>query len=172
LKNKTHVNFLAMKQLSLIQISKTHGGELLKGKRKGFRPLNSKRPLHLVLRSQAVLKHGSFHKHNRLLKSLLALYTKKYKVHVYDVAVCTNHIHLVVRFAVRGEFQNFLRVFCGQVAQRISNAKGFWLHRPFTRVLEWGRDLQKALAYVTQNELETHGIVQYQSRRGRYRGPP
>jgi REP element-mobilizing transposase RayT len=161
-----------MKQLSLLKATKTFGGDLLKRKRKGFRPLNSKRPLHLVLRSQAVLKLGSFHKHNRLVKTLLATYSKKYNLRVYDVAICTNHIHLVVRFGDRGEFQNFLRVFCGQVAQKISSTKGFWLHRPFTRILEWGKDFKQALKYVTQNELEAHGIIHYQVRKTRYRGPP
>jgi REP element-mobilizing transposase RayT len=157
----------SMKQLSLLKINKTHGGELNKRSRKTFRPLNSKRPLHLVLRSHQVLQHGSFLKHRRLMKQLIEKYSAAFNIQIYDYAICTNHMHFVLRFSGRENLKNFLRAFCGQAAQRISGAKGFWENRPFTRILEWGADFRNALKYTLQNELETHGVIHYQKRASR-----
>jgi hypothetical protein len=44
-----------------------------------------------------------------------------------------------------------------------------WSKRPFTRIVEWGRDFRGVLEYLTQNTLEALGFIPYQSRKSRYR---
>ena len=42
----------------------------------------------------------------------------------------------------------------------------FWQMRPFSRVLNWGRDFKMACAYVTQNTLEAPGFLPFSRRKG------
>lgn len=153
-----------MKQLSLLQHSVSHGGDLLKNKQKTRRPLSSRRPVHVVFRSQKVMDHGSFVRHKDLLNELLQKYARMYHITIYEFAICTNHLHGVFGFKECIDFQNFLRSFTGQVAQKISNQKGFWEARPFTRVLSWGKDFERTQNYVEKNRLETWGWIEYQPR--------
>lgn len=153
-----------MKQMTFFTIPKSFGGELLLNTRKDYRPITSQKPIHLVMRSQVVLKHGSFKKHEALTRDLIHTFAETYNIKIYRLAVCSNHLHFVLRYQDKKEFQNFLRVISGQIAQKITNEKGFWLHRPFTRVLEWGRDFERVLNYTEQNILETDGLIDYKSR--------
>jgi len=163
-----------MRQMSLIKHSNSFGGELLKGKRKTYRPLSSKRPLHLVLKSQEVLKMGSFMKHKKLTERLINIYAKKFNITIYDYAICSNHIHFTLRFFGQREFQNFLRLLCGQIAQQIQGLGGmarasrsFWLHRPFTRVIHWGRDFKRTLNYMAVNWFEADGRSLYRKQKSK-----
>lgn len=149
----------AMKQLSLFKISKSFGGELLVDKRKTYRPISSQNPIHLVMRSEEVLKCGGFKTHRRQVQELIFKYSQAYNIKIYSLVICSNHLHLVIRYQNKNEFQNFLRVISGLIAKNISLTKGFWLHRPFTRVLSWGRDFENALNYIDKNQLETDGLI-------------
>ncbi|MBL7714035.1 MAG: transposase [Bdellovibrionales bacterium] len=40
----------------------------------------------------------------------------------------------------------------------------FWDARPFTRIIEWGRDYRRVCAYLMQNTLEALGFVPYRPR--------
>jgi REP element-mobilizing transposase RayT len=100
----------------------------------------------------------------------------RYQVTVYEHSVNPNHLHLLVRAKTRQGFQTFLRVFAGQVAQKITKAfKGaslkssFWEFPPFERILEWGRAFLTARQYVFQNQLETDGVIPYQPRKKKKR---
>jgi REP element-mobilizing transposase RayT len=104
----------------------------------------------------------------RLLKQL----SHRYQVTVYEHSVNSNHLHVVLRAKTRKGFQTFLRVFAGQVAQKITKAfKGtglktsFWEFPPFTRILEWGKAFLTARQYVLQNQLEADGVIPYQPRK-------
>jgi REP element-mobilizing transposase RayT len=123
--------------------------------------------MHLVLRStsQRLVRHAS------VIRRLLKEISNRHYVTVYEHAINSNHLHLVVRAKTRRGFKSFLRVFAGQVAQKITQAfKGtcltasFWEHPPFTRIVEWGRASWIVRGYVIQNQLEALGIIPYQPR--------
>lgn len=48
--------------------------------------------------------------------------------------------------------------------QQNFKTKGFWFARPYTRILEWGKDLQTTLDYLYQNEMEAIGMARYSER--------
>lgn len=150
-----------MKQLTLFPLAKSFGGELLTNTRKTYRPITSQKPIHLVMRSEEVLKYSGFKTHEKLTRNIIFDFARKYQIHVYKLTVCSNHLHFVLRYQNKSEFQNFLRIISGQIALRISGAKGFWLHRPFTRILEWGRDFDNTMNYVEKNQFETDGWIHY-----------
>jgi REP element-mobilizing transposase RayT len=150
------------------KLSPLHGGSLSVGKRKAARPIATRRPMHVVLRSTSkrLVRHAGGIR--RLLKQL----GHRYQVTVYERSVNSNHIHLVVRAKTRMGFHTFLRVFAGQVAQKITKRfKGtslktsFWEFPPFTRILEWGKAFLTARQYVLQNQLEADGVIPYQPRK-------
>lgn len=173
-----------MKQQSLITNSimkLEHGGVLTLRKRKSKRTINIKKPLHLVLRSDKAKGQRSLLKNKELVLKILRIYSKKFAVRVYEVAVCGNHIHCLVKGFNRKQLQNFFRVFPGQVAQEIllryplkndeekafqggthpKNQKSFWSLLLYTRVVSWGRDYLNAKSYVIRNELEALGKIAY-----------
>ena len=142
---------------------KSFGGDLLQGKRKTARPLSTKLPVHLVFRA----RQTSLRAKQSEIQGLLNRFARKFGVKIYEFAICTNHIHLLVRIHSRSLYRQFARAFTGSVSRKF---KIQWLVRPFTRLLSWGRDFKTARNYVMQNEKEASGEIRYQPR-GKSRKP-
>ena len=158
-----------------------HGGVLSVRTRKRRRPLNPKKPVHLVLRSDLAKGRRSLLKNKALVLRILERFSKRFNVRVYEVAVCGNHLHCLVKARFRTQLQNFFRVFAGQVAQEIlklfplqkkeakayrggthpKNHKSFWSLLAYTRIVSWGRDFKNVRAYVFRNTLEALGLIAY-----------
>lgn len=141
-----------------------HGGELRAGKRKLARPIDPKRPMHLVLRSSRARGKLSLLSKAKAIEGLIQKSAKKHGVQVQQYANAGNHLHLIVKARTRRDFQNFLRNLTGKIAQLMTQAKKgnafgkFWDTLAYTRVVEWGRALRVAKDYVMLNELETTGL--------------
>ena len=69
---------------------KEFGGALLEGKRKTMRPLSTKHPLHLVLKSA---HQNLFNPGNINLENLIKSQAKKFGIKIYDFALSWDHIH-------------------------------------------------------------------------------
>jgi REP element-mobilizing transposase RayT len=130
--------------------------------------------MHIVMRaSQARFgSPWSLHRHARLVTELLSTLSRRYSVKVYEVSNNGNHLHLLVRAHYRHGFRTFLRVFAGQLAQRVTGAvKGrklggrFWDLPVFTRIVAFGMAYRRAKRYVIQNQLEADGTIPYQPRK-------
>jgi len=145
---------------------KEFGGELLKRRRKSRRPLSTKRPIHNVLRAN--LKTGSFVKYRNKINSVLKEFSQRFNVRIYKLGIARDHIHLVIKVDSRNDYSNFVRAVTGVLAKLF---KFRWLFRPFTRVIEWGRDFKRVCQYVLQNDLEGLGLIPYQKRRTKKRVP-
>lgn len=157
-----------MKQMNLFKLenSKSFGGSMLAGKRKSRRPISTKHAMHLVLNSQQVFKNGSFLKHRKLIEATVGRATKKFGVKVYRLAVARDHIHMVIKVGTRASYAFFIQFTSGLLALKLKFEKGakFWSHRPFTRIVEWGRDFKRTCEYVMMNELESMRWITYQPR--------
>lgn len=182
------------KRFQIPKFRREHGGSLAVGKRRTRRPINIKKPVHLVLRSDIAKGRRSLLSHYMLIVRLLDRYAKKFHVKVHEYAVCGNHIHLFVSGSTRRELQSFFRVLPGQIAQQImnqipladnetkafeggtpsekkmhsKNQRTFWTYTAYTRIVSGIRDFRNVTNYVIQNTRETFGNVKYKFRRGRY----
>ena len=108
-----------------------------------------------------------------MVQKILRRFALRYGIRVYEFANAGNHLHLLVRAKCRLALQNFLRVFAGLVARRVTGANkskpvgGFWDMLAYSRVMSWGRDFFGVRAYLVQNELETLRLVPYHDRKPR-----
>ncbi|HEY8272528.1 MAG TPA: transposase [Pseudobdellovibrionaceae bacterium] len=112
------------------------GGSSLLGKRKTARPLSTKKPLHLVLKSQG---SSLFNPGNRDLEKLIKDHAKKYSIAVYAFSFNWSHIHLVIKLTTRESYRAFIRTVTAAIVSFLSKQKGRTLKgtftlRPFTRI--------------------------------------
>lgn len=183
-----------MKQQTFFRKSRTqHGGSLLLGRRRSRRPLATKTPLHVVMRSDFAYEKRSLTKNKARILRILDRSARRFRIRVYEKAIVSNHIHLVIRGRRRIDIQNFFRVFAGHTAQeileefpigakdrprsggapRVDNERNktrekenkFWETRVFTRIVSWGRDYIYVIKYVIQNQMEADGLVPYRERK-------
>jgi hypothetical protein len=71
------------------------------------------------------------------------------------------HLHLLIQPRSRVGFRTFMRVFAGQIAQKVSGAvkgralgMGFWDLPAWSRIVEWGRPFEIAKTYLEKNRDE------------------
>jgi REP element-mobilizing transposase RayT len=148
------------------KLSDSFGGSLLKNSHaKTKRPLDSKLPIHLVLRAT---RSGM-----RLPKTLgrvnetVFKVAKKHGVRIYEFANVGNHLHVLIKIPRRPRWAAFIRELTGRLAQIVQGIAGqergaekFWKHRPFTRVVKgWQKAFRLAREYVGLNQLEADGMI-------------
>ena len=159
------------------QSIKKFGGDLLKNSNpKAARPISTKKSMHLVLRSSKAIGAHSLLKANTAIFEVISRQSKKFGVKVYRYANGGNHLHLIILPRSRKAYQDFIRAVSGLIARLILKAqKGspklnensqlkFWDKRPFTRLVEWGKDFSRTSDYLLQNTLEAIGFIAYKPR--------
>ena len=130
------------------------GGDLI-GKTthpKGARPLSSKHPIHLVLRSKRSWMRTP--KHFAPVNATVARVAKRHGVRVYEYANVGNHLHVLIKISARPRWAAFIRELTGRLAMlRAEGAE--WMGRPFTRVVNgWRRAYVSVREYVRLNAWE------------------
>ena len=155
---------------------KDFGGILITGNAREQRPLSTKRPLHLVMRSSLARGERSFlsPRRSKAVRELIYRSGKKQGVKIYRFANSGNHLHLIVLPSSRGAYFRFIRSISGRLARLVLGAERgraqgikFWDALPFTRVLEWGRDYLRTCDYLKQNTLEALGFLPYRPRKSK-----
>jgi putative transposase len=167
---------------------KEFGGSLTKGNPREARPVSTRQPMHLVMRSELANGERSFlRKSNaKRIEALVRKLAQEKGVKLYRFANSGNHLHFLVLPSSRKAFRGYIRAISGLIA-RISlgvergKAKGlkFWDARPYTKIVEWGREFRSVCNYILRNTLEAIGFIPYQPRHSRgarnasrKRGPP
>lgn len=139
---------------------KSFGGSMLIGKRKSLRPLSTKHPIHLVLKS---CQTRVFAPGNRSLEKLIRKIATKYQIKIYDLALNWSHIHFLIRIPSRKNYNAFVRELSSLLATKIRlakpNLKAIFTLRPFTRILTWGKEFKTAFDYHLLNKLEAVGFL-------------
>ena len=140
---------------------KEFGGALLQGKRKSVRPLSTKQPIHVVLKST---HSRPFHPNSRKLEKLFRTQALKYGLKIYDLALNWSHIHALITIPSRQAYQAFIRTLTAALVKLLSNTlgkslKGLFDLRPFTRILSWGREFTSVRGYLELNQMEALGLV-------------
>lgn len=159
------------RQLSFLpKVPLEHGGQIRRGKRKTARPIDLKRPLHLVLRSSMARGRRSMlaPAYERRVRAVVDAASKKYGVRVHRFVNVGNHLHLLVQTRTRRAFQGFLREIAGAVAMLITGARKshalgsrFWDLLAYTRVVSWGRDFSRLKLYFIKNHFEAAGLMSW-----------
>jgi hypothetical protein len=153
----------------------THGGDERKGKRKLARPIDPKRAMHLVLRSERAKGDWSMLRirNAKPIERILWTAARKNQVRIYRYANSGNHLHLLVKAKTRQGFQNFARTAAALIARAVTGAKKgnptgkFWEGLMFSRVVAWGKGFFHAKYYVIQNELEGLGLRAHADRKSK-----
>jgi len=140
---------------------KEFGGSLLKGKRKTARPLSTKAPIHLVLKST---HSRPFHPTSRKLEKLFRTHAQKYGLKIYDLALNWSHIHALITIPSRQAYLAFIRTLTAGLVRLLSSTlgkslKGLFDLRPFTRILSWGREFTSVRGYLELNQMEALGLI-------------
>lgn len=141
------------------------GGEQFKTSNpKVKRPLESKLPIHVVLRAH----QGGMRLPKTYEKVQKIIYgsAKKYGVKIYEEANVGNHIHLLVKLSHIRRWSGFIREVTGRIAllmrqlKIVAKKRKFWKFRPFTRIVQsWNKAYRQAKEYVQLNDLEGRGLI-------------
>ena len=138
----------------------SHGGDM-RGKRKAFRPLDRKKPVHVVLKSSHAKGRLSFITNKLKVNDVITQRASAYGITVHGLQIMGNHIHLALSFKTRKTMQDFLRVVPGIIARVVTGArkgkafgKRFWDHLAFTRIITGRRDFASIKNYFFKNQSE------------------
>jgi hypothetical protein len=150
--------------------SKSFGGKQKnKGNPKEKRTISIRKPIHLVLRSKHATYLWSFlHKNNR--GKVDAVFMKQAKLNgikVYGYENVGNHLHANLLVPSRAAYRKFIRAISGLIPRivmgcergRASVLEKFWDARPFTLILEWGRQFRALKRYFLKNRLQAIGFT-------------
>jgi hypothetical protein len=164
-----------VKQIDLFpKQSKAYGGQLLnsrKGRASG-RPLDTKRTMHLVLRSSKANGAWSFRnpKHSKKIREIVNKFSVKYGVRIDSLANVGNHLHFQIKLGNRYGYRPFIRAITAAIAMAITGvsrwqpSKGkFWDYRPFTRVVVGFKALLQLSDYIKLNQIEGAGFSRVQA---------
>lgn len=130
------------------------------GKRKVKRPLSTKKPIHLILRSS---KHD-LRRNERQLTQRWNQLSGKFGIKTYRLVVASNHVHAIVRLHSQRLYNQFIQALTGTLSKRLHIN---WLTRPTTRLAQWGRDFNRLKQYLQLNFLEANDLIDYQPKRTR-----
>src|SRR6476660_207554 len=139
---KKQLSLFSRAQLGDIH-SAEHGGDIRRGRRKIARPLSSRRPIHVVLRSERArgiwsLRHRSV---EAKIKKTLKAQAARHGIKIYSFANAVTHLHLLVRAPRRDQFHAFLRGFAGTATRIVTGARRgrpigrFWSTRAYSRIV-------------------------------------
>jgi REP element-mobilizing transposase RayT len=158
------------KQFDLFQNSQgrsprriVHGGSSRAGMRKVERPLDTRRPLHLVLKSKEARGRLSFlaPKNRIAIERIVKARSTQFGVKIHSKEVMGNHIHIVATFAKRRLFQNFLRTLTALISREVTGARRgqpfgrrFWDGLAFSRVVMGRIDFRGLTGYLKKNQIE------------------
>ena len=154
------------KQLSFIKPSrKFFGGALLHGKRKSMRPLSSKDAIHFVLRSQWAMGQDSFlaMRNRKAIERIINRFALKFGVRIYQQAVNSNHIHLILRITNRILYRSFIKAVSGKIASHVMGEKSFKIfsksrHKTAAKILSEASVPQSSQTESTQKPKGGDGV--------------
>ncbi len=140
-----HTNQFSLFPASAQQQKKFFGGALSHGKRRLQRPLSSKDSIHFVLRSEWAKGPDNFlqTKNRYEIERIITRFAKKFGVRIYQQAINSNHIHLLLRITNRVLYRAFIKAVSGKIASHVMK------HNSFTQFLELRKTSPKMNASKT-----------------------
>jgi len=151
------------------------GGRYLKNYNpKSKRPMDSKKALHVVLKSSRAVGGRSFDhdKFKAKIWDIISKHAAQKGIKIYSYANGGNHLHLLLRAKNRKEYSGFIRTITGLIARLVGATqrgrplrKKFWDARPFSRTVNFSKkEFSAAKTYLLRNTFEAIGWMPYVSR--------
>jgi len=151
------------------------GGRYLKNYNPKYdRPMDSKKALHLVLKSSQATGEKSFksEKYEAKIWGIISHHAEKTGIKIYEYANGGNHLHLLLHAKHRDDYTAFIRAITGLIARTVGESergkplkKKFWDARPFSRIVGYAKKEFSAMkTYLLRNTLEAIGWIRYISR--------
>lgn len=142
------------------------GGSLLsKGNPREKRPLSTRNPIHVTMKSSLAQGKRSLlnPRAAKVTQSTLAICARRSGVRIYRYQNVGNHLHLVIRLHRRWSWVQFSRSFASLLKQRLERLwrmpiARLFDHRPFTRIGTWGREYRRLTDYILKNLLDSIGV--------------
>lgn len=150
------------RQLSLFNDKRqaAFGGGRLKSHPKQARPLSTKAPIHLVLRSENARGARSFLRVPKDARRIFERTCAKRGIKIYKYANVGNHFHVVLRLTKLFQWKPFIRELTSRLAALVEGQARFWTGRPFTRIVHgWGKNFRTVISYVVLNQMEAAGLL-------------
>lgn len=149
-------------QLSLFEpIPIAFGGSLLKGKRKVRRTLTTKKALHLIIKGDISFS-GPLTLNNNWIDQEVKRLAKKFSIQIYgELGIEVDHIHFTIKISSVENYKKFIKALTGRLAQVL---KIKFIYRPFTKIIEWGRQFKHTMNYCLQNKEEALGLRPHKPR--------
>lgn len=132
-------------------------------------------------------------KNRVFIEKLLTQTATRFRVKLYRKAIAGNHLHLIILCPDKDSYHGFISVVSGRLASHVMNYQSFnsfvkslnaanrisaaevfgtdqrfFNFRPFSRVLNWGKDFTASCSYIQQNTLEALGFIAYKPRKDFY----
>ena len=151
------------KQLRLFKDpnQKEFGSDLSKGKRKAQRPISLKTPMHLILKSETIVKNGGFKKIEGKIYKEIHFFASRFNVQIFALAIHHNHIHLLILTTTRQSYISFVRALNGTLVKKLNLPPQLFTKTPYTRIVGWGKDFENVKKYILRNRFESQGMIHY-----------
>ena len=126
--------------------------------------------MHLVLKSDLAHGNRSFLAYGHTIEKVVQRMARICRVRIHDIAIPSDHIHAIIQPKSRAAYRRFIRAVTGILARffwriGIRLRRRFWLGRPFTRIVSWGRDFTGVVRYLLKNRLDLLGMSRADSTR-------
>lgn len=135
---------------------------------------------------QAMGPHSMLQKRNsQHIEKTIRQTAKACAINIYHLVNVGNHLHLVIRIKDLRLYRKFIRAITGIIARHVMKKErsggykfipkefredleavkrelkaeleiSFWVARPFTRLIAWGKDYQHIKAYMKKNQLQAN----------------
>lgn len=152
-----------MKQLKLFKDPnrKEFGSDLNLGRRKEPRPVSTKTPMHLILKSTEIVKYGGFKRIEGKIYNEIQFFKERFDIQVFALAIHHNHIHLLILSSTRQSYIRFVRALNGTMIKKLNLPQGIFTKSPYTRIVAWGKDFDNVKQYILKNNFESQGMTHY-----------
>lgn len=145
-----------------------YGGSLFgdNGNARESRPLSTEHSMHLVLRSELARGEWSMRhrRHHKKVDQIVRSQARRWGLKIYEYANVGNHLHILLKVSSRKNYSGFIRAISGLIARTVSQSQRgqrlgqrFWQHKPFSRVVLWGKAFMQVKKYIKMNAQEALG---------------
>lgn len=117
--------------------------------------------MHLILKSEAIVKHGGFKKIESKIRKEIYFFTERFNAQIFAIAIHHNHIHLLILVNTRQSYIRFIRAINGTLVKKLSLPPNLFDKIPYTRIVGWGKDFENVKKYILKNNFESQGMTHY-----------